>query len=75
MSSGSTSNLVQSLRTVGQCAFSGCASLVRIDIPSSVTDFGRAAFLNLSSLRVVNLRERTRWMHGPRANRYSIECN
>jgi hypothetical protein len=45
------------LRTIGQCAFLSCRSLLRIIIPSSVISIGNDAFFNCTALVEVKLYE------------------
>lgn len=41
--------------SIGTAAFSGCSSLISIDIPSSVTSIGEVAFYDCSSLTSIDI--------------------
>ena len=44
-----------SVRTIGEDAFSGCDSLTSINIPNSVTMIGECAFMDCNSLTSINI--------------------
>ena len=45
------------VKSIGDSAFSGCSSLISMEIPDSITSIGDCAFLNCSSLTNINVSE------------------
>lgn len=45
----------KSLSTIGYCAFGGCSSIVRLEIPNTITEIGEMAFIDCSNLTRLTL--------------------
>lgn len=64
-------SVVYKVVSVADLAFSGCRSLTAVEIPSSITYFGRSAFLNCSGLKKVIAPDLRAWCAISFKNLYS----
>lgn len=60
--------------TIGSCAFSGCDSLLSVDIPLSVNYIGGGAFYHVFSIKTINIVSVVAWKKYTSAHPEGIGC-